>query len=44
MENINHTPFDSTLASAYTTLDSSIWTLEDNKMPVLAHDSEAPES
>lgn len=43
MENINHTPFDSTLASAYTTLDSSIWTLEDNKMPVLAHDSEAPE-
>ena len=42
MENINHTPFDSTLASAYTTLDSSIWTLEDNKMPVLAHDSEAP--
>lgn len=43
MENINHTPFDSTLASAYTTLDSSVWTLEDNKMPVLAHDSEAPE-
>lgn len=43
MENINHTPFDSTLASAYTTLDSSIWTLEDNKMPVLTHDSEAPE-
>ncbi len=43
MENINYTPFDSTLASAYTTLDSSIWTLEDNKMPVLAHDSEAPE-
>ena len=43
MENINHTPFDSTLASAYTTLDSSIWTLEDNKMPVLAHDSKAPE-
>lgn len=43
MENINHTSFDSTLASAYTTLDSSIWTLEDNKMPVLAHDSEAPE-
>lgn len=43
MENINHTPFDSTLASAYTTLNSSIWTLEDNKMPVLAHDSEAPE-
>lgn len=43
MENINHTPFDSTLASAYTTLDSSIWTLEDNKMPVLAHDSETPE-
>ena len=43
MENINHTPFDSTLASAYTTLDSAIWTLEDNKMPVLAHDSEAPE-
>lgn len=43
MENINHTPFDSTLASAYTTLDSSIWTLEDNKMPVLAHDSEALE-
>lgn len=43
MENINHTPFDSTLASAYTTLDSSIWTLEDNKMPVLAHDNEAPE-
>lgn len=43
MENINHTPFDSTLASAYTTLDSSIWTLEDNKMPVLAHDSEASE-
>ena len=43
MENINHTPFDSTLASAYTMLDSSIWTLEDNKMPVLAHDSEAPE-
>ena len=43
MENINHTPFDSTLASAYITLDSSIWTLEDNKMPVLAHDSEAPE-
>ena len=42
MENINYTPFDSTLASAYTTLDSSIWTLEDNKMPVLAHDSEAP--
>ena len=42
MENINHTPFDSTLASAYTTLDSSIWILEDNKMPVLAHDSEAP--
>lgn len=42
MENINHTPFDSTLASVYTTLDSSIWTLEDNKMPVLAHDSEAP--
>ena len=42
MENINHTPFDSTLASAYTTLDSSIWTLEDKKMPVLAHDSEAP--
>ena len=42
MENINNTPFDSTLASAYTTLDSSIWTLEDNKMPVLAHDSEAP--
>ena len=42
MENINHTPFDSTLASAYTTLDSSVWTLEDNKMPVLAHDSEAP--
>ena len=42
MENINHTPFDSTSASAYTTLDSSIWTLEDNKMPVLAHDSEAP--
>ena len=43
MENINHTPFDSTLASVYTTLDSSVWTLEDNKMPVLAHDSEAPE-
>lgn len=43
MENINHTLFDSTLASAYTTLDSSVWTLEDNKMPVLAHDSEAPE-
>ena len=43
MENINHTPFDSTLASAYTTLDSFIWTLEDDKMPVLAHDSEAPE-
>ena len=43
MENINHTPFDFTLASAYTTLDSSVWTLEDNKMPVLTHDSEAPE-
>ena len=38
--NMNYTPFESTKASAYTTLDNAIWKLEDNKMPQLAHTGE----
>lgn len=39
--NVNHTPFETTPASAYDTLDESIWNLEDNKMPTLKHFGEA---
>lgn len=39
-ENIKHTPFDSTKKETYTTLSEEIWTLEDDKMPVLKHDKE----
>lgn len=35
--NVVYTPFDSTLKSAYTSLDEDIWVLEDNKMPTLKH-------
>ncbi len=35
--NVKHTPFETTPASAYDTLDASIWNLEDNKMPTLKH-------
>lgn len=35
--NVEHTPFETTPASAYDTLDTSIWNLEDNKMPTLKH-------
>ena len=41
INDVVHTPFDSTPASTYN-LDASIWTLVDNQMPVLAHYGEAP--
>lgn len=40
-ENIKHTPFDSTKKDAFATLNEDIWTLEDDKMPVLKHESDA---
>lgn len=39
-ENLTHTPFDSTLKTAYTTLNEEIWNLEDNKMPELKNASD----
>lgn len=39
-ENLTHTPFDSTLKTAYATLNEEIWNLEDNKMPELKNASD----
>ncbi len=42
--NVEHTPFETTPASAYDTLDANIWNLEDNKMPTLKHYGEEASS